>query len=126
MVKKLIRLCIFGWILSFGVSSCYYNKEEKLYPKNDCDTSSITWNGQIKALFASSCVTGCHDAATGFSGIVLDSYDKAKKAVEQGNLICNIEQLPGATCSPMPKGGAKWASCKITQVKVWKSRNYPQ
>ncbi len=126
-MKKIIFTLFAIAILSF--SSCYYDKEDKLYPAkiSTCDTSATTliYGGPIKTIMDQSCsLSGCHNTKSSAAGVVTDTYADLKDAmVNRSTFICTIEQTG---CSNMPKGGTKLSDCKISQIKIWQQRNYPQ
>ena len=49
-------------------SSCYYDKEEKIYGIAPCDTSNIKYSVQIVSTISTNCLR-CHGAARPCSGV---------------------------------------------------------
>ena len=130
-MKKIIFTLLAFTILGF--SSCYYDKEAKLYPAkittgSTCDTSTTTlvYSNTIKTIMDQNCsLSGCHNTNSASSGVVTDTYADLKDAMTNNSFfICSIEQT---NCSSnMPKNGAKLPDCKISQIKIWRDRNFPQ
>ncbi len=62
MMKKYIYLLSFGVVL--GLSSCYYDNEEELYPNSKQtvnDTTVVSYSATIAPMMATNCTTpGCH------------------------------------------------------------------
>ncbi|MCX6206802.1 MAG: hypothetical protein NTZ19_11185 [Bacteroidetes bacterium] len=84
-----------------------------------CDTSSFNYSTVINPLIQSFCVS-CHGATTASSsgaGIDLSNYAKLLPYVTNGRFFGSINHSAGF--SPMPKGGAQFSTCQITQVKKW-------
>lgn len=98
-------------------SSCYYDKEERIYGIAFCDTSNITYSVQITSTISTNCLR-CHggDAAAG-GGILLGNYTVLKSLALNGRLMGAITQAPGF--SAMPKNGARLADCRIAEIRTW-------
>jgi len=99
--------------------SCYYDNEEALYPllNSDCDTSNVTFGGQIQPMLANSCLS-CHSNATAAAsgnGIRLEDYADVQSATAA--IAGSIKQT--GTYSPMPKNGGKLKPCLINQFDIW-------
>jgi hypothetical protein len=107
------------FVILLAFVSCYYDSEEALYPSlsSSCDTTNITFSGQITAMLANNCLS-CHSNATaGVSGngIRLENYaDVQSRATAVAG---SIKQT--GTYSPMPKNGGKLKVCLINQFDIW-------
>ena len=113
------------------LSSCYYDKEDQLYPLSNsgsggtCDTTNVTYTAAIQPILAQNCaLSGCHDAATKSSGYDLSSYDGAKATANSGRMMGSIKQENGF--SPMPKGMTKLNDCNISKISAWINKGMPQ
>ncbi|MDZ4757884.1 MAG: hypothetical protein SGJ10_07085 [Bacteroidota bacterium] len=127
MKKIIFTLCV---ITVIGFSSCYYDKEANLYPKpiSSCDTTAtnLVYGNIIKTIMDQNCsLGGCHNTSSAMSNIVTDTYAGLRDAFTNRNLMCTVEQTTGA-CSKMPKNNLKLSDCKITQLKIWEQRSFPQ
>lgn len=115
LIKALLFLSI-----SFFTYSCYYDKEEQLYPVIDtnCDTSNVTYKNTISTMMASNC-TSCHGANAVANGYKIDltSYASIKANIDK--IVNAIDHQPGFP--PMPPTGAKMDACKIAQIKLWQT-----
>lgn len=104
----------------FFFSSCYYDKEEKLYPAPSCELSGeISFSKDLAPILESKC-SSCHDAANASSiggGLVIVSYTEVKASVEKNGLISSIKQ--DGSASPMPKNNTKLTSCQISAFESW-------
>ncbi|MEZ4827728.1 MAG: hypothetical protein R3C61_15810 [Bacteroidia bacterium] len=104
--------------LAIGVSSCYYDNEEDLYPAstNTCDTTNITYASVVQPLLQNRCYV-CHDAATKSGNIALDTYTDVLKMVNNGKLWGAINHSEGYV--PMPDDEPKLGDCTLAKVKAW-------
>jgi mono/diheme cytochrome c family protein len=117
-MKKLNILSSLTFIL-FCFSSCYYDKEDQLYPSSSiCDNSApATYATTIVPLLQQYCYT-CHGgAATSGGGIAMGTYAADKAMALNGSLYGSIAHA--ASYSPMPKGLNKLTDCQISKVKKW-------
>ena len=74
--------------------SCYYDKEELLYPSTaiDCTSVNATFTS-VKSIIASKCATaGCHNAASSAGGAVLETYDQIKAKADRINQRAVIDK----------------------------------
>lgn len=124
-MKRLVYpLALVAIFLAFTVS-CYYDNEESLYPSlnSACDTTNVTFSGQIVPLLLNNCLS-CHSNATApgsGNGIALENYAdvKARAAAISGS----INQT--GSHSPMPKNGSKLNACLIIQFDIWVRKGTP-
>jgi uncharacterized membrane protein len=119
MIDKLITT---GAILTLVVlTSCYYDKEELLYPEGLCLDVNMSYSQDIEPLISARCY-GCHSntqSQTAGAGISLEGYTNFSAFAQS-----NTERLIGAlkqdgSFSPMPKGGNPWTTCEIDQLQSW-------
>jgi len=125
ILSNLIKLAAFS-IISFMVSSCYYDSEEYLYPElpgGQCDTTGITYSGFVAPLLASNC-NSCHGEASPSGNVVTSTYDGLKTAINSGAFRKAINHESGA--SPMPKDGNKLSSCELLKIDTWINQGAPQ
>ncbi len=125
MVVKTIKAAVFfGSLiaLSIGTGSCYYDKEELLYPDTlACDAMMVSYMEELEPIFSANCY-GCHSNAqsqTAGAGISLEGH-----ANVSGYVSNTAERLIGAIShesgfSPMPKGGARLSDCDISKIQAW-------
>lgn len=121
---KPVLLTLFSILTVIFVESCYYDKEQLLYPDNFiCDTLSTTAKFSIDVLpvMNGSCnVSGCHNSIDAASGVILDTYTGVKTQALNGRLMTSI----GSTGS-MPKNAAKLSSCIQAKIRQWINSNAP-
>jgi hypothetical protein len=99
------------------LSSCYYDKEEKIYGIVPCDTSNVKYSVQIVSTISTNCLR-CHGGnASAGGGILLGDYTVLKTLALNGHLYGAVSQFPGF--SPMPKGGARLPDCRIAEIRTW-------
>jgi mono/diheme cytochrome c family protein len=130
MFKKHLNLLplLSSLIVLLVFSSCYYDKEEELYPDAiaaGCDTSNVRYSVEIKAIFDSRCVS-CHSGVNPSGNIRLDSYQEVKTYIDATNtkLVSSIVQDGNA--SAMPQGQPKLSDCDIGKIKIWVNAGYPE
>jgi len=100
-------------------SSCYYDKEEELYPNSfgGCDTTNTTYSTRVRKIIDANCMgSACHDGATP-SGWELSTYAGVAAAAAGGNLTGAINQASGF--SAMPKSRPKLSDCDIAAIQKW-------
>lgn len=114
-----IMITICALIVSFSMSSCYYDVEEELYGSS-CDTSNVTYSGTIKTLFTNYGCFGCHSGTSASGYVHLDTH---AGIVSQINRIWPAINHTGP--HPMPQGGNKMTDCDISKVKVWMDAGTP-
>ena len=101
------------------ISGCYYDNEERLYPKlsNPCDDTVVIFSGTVTQILQP-CLS-CHsnsNAASSGSGIKLENYADVQTSAKNGKLMGAINHT---SAYPMPKGGGKLADCEIAQLQKW-------
>lgn len=115
---KRILFALFGIAL---LSGCYFDKEDKLYPKPTtptCDTTTATFTGTVLPIMMQSCATStCHDAVSQSGGYDLTNYAGVKMSVDDGKLIGCIRQDQGYDA--MPKSANKMDDCSINKIARW-------
>ena len=112
-MKSFIYLILITAILSVTLYSCYYDKEELLYPvQAACDTTNVTYSLKIAPIFTANC-TSCHNATMANGGVKLESV---------GNVQTNINRAYDAIINGrMPPDGGKLDDCSISIIRVWKN-----
>lgn len=108
-----------------GLSSCYYDSVEELYPQVTCDTANVTYSGTIKPLVDQYCATsGCHNAPTP-TGWDFTRFDRLKNAATVNNrLMLSITHSAGAAA--MPKDMPKMDDCAIAKFRIWVAAGSPE
>jgi hypothetical protein len=108
----------------FLIHGCIWDNEEELYPTlSECDTSSVSYAGDIVPMLSSHCYR-CHsnsNAPGSGGGIRLEDY---------GDVVSSASRISGAINHqsgylPMPQGGGKLPSCPIRKFDAWISNNTP-
>ena len=111
-MKKI--LFIFVLILTF--ISCGGGDD---YTDPDPDSTIVTYQNTISAIFASNC-TSCHGATpTNGAPSSYVTYSQVKNGVQNGNILTRIT----STSSPMPPSGPL-SSSVITKINEWKASGY--
>ncbi|HMJ46343.1 MAG TPA: hypothetical protein VK498_03395 [Ferruginibacter sp.] len=103
-------------VTSSCISSCYYDKEEVLYPDTVCDTAVITYSQSVAPILSSFC-NSCHGGNTPSAGIKLDTYTDTKIQVTNGRLWGAVSH--STNYSPMPKNATMLNTCNLAKIKKW-------
>ncbi|MBL7904526.1 MAG: hypothetical protein JNL22_05845 [Bacteroidales bacterium] len=112
--------------LTVAVSSCYYDKEEELYPQipgSECDTTNVSYAQFVAPLMATNC-NGCHSEAAPSGNVVTSTYEGLKISVNSGQFRKAINHESGA--SAMPQGGNKLPACELLKIDAWIASGAPQ
>lgn len=118
LASKLLLVCAL-------LNSCYYDKEEEIYPtvKSGCDTTAVmSFEKNISPILKQNC-TGCHGGQNPAGGYDFTDHHDAKLVADNGKLIGAISHEP--SYSPMPKNGTKLTDCSIAQIKKWVDAGAP-
>ena len=115
MIKKIIPV-----LLITILTACYYDSEERLYPKlsSPCDDVNVTFSSTVVTILKP-CQT-CHSnsaATSSGSGIKLQNYVDVQALAKTGKLIGVIKHSAGYVS--MPPGGSKLPDCEISQLQKW-------
>ena len=116
VLYTLFSLIVVSLGLSLGMTGCYYDKEEILYPGTACDTANITYGSTITPILSSFCIS-CHGGTTASAGINLDSYAAVKIQIDNGRLWGAVSHA--TNYSPMPKNAAQLNTCNLAKIKKW-------
>ena len=115
--KLLPALFMFTLVSAAWFVSCESLNEEDLFRKKECDTSAVTYSGNILPILQRNCY-GCHSGANPISGRSFEGYDNFYFwAVEQGRVYGAVNHLSGF--SPMPKNNPKLPECELAQINKW-------
>jgi hypothetical protein len=114
-IKQLFTLTVFIFGFAILFPSCYYDKEETLYPFKKCDTTHVTFTQTIVPILSGSCYV-CHFTGNQQTSIVLDTWPGVNAVALTGQLVRSVEQTGPF---PMPKTGSKLDPCSINQIKKW-------
>jgi len=120
-------ICLFFLIIiPLSFSSCLYDKQDKLYPNQPCDTTHITYNGKIDSVFVRNTCFTCHATSVAppdGGGLRLDIYSVVKE---------NINRVYGAVShqsgfKAMPLGQSETIDpCALKIIQIWKDSGMPE
>ena len=98
---------------------CYYDNEEDLYPGNTCDTTAVTYSGDIEPIIDASCaIPGCHVAGGAGNGI-FENYAGVKDKVDNGSMrarVVNLRDMPPD--NPI-------TDCQVELFRAWLNAGAP-
>ncbi len=103
--------------------SCEYNSEEELYGLENCDTTDVTWEGQIKAILQQNCVE-CHNAEKHYNEVRHDTYEEELKVVNDGRLNGVVNHLAGYP--QMPYQRPQLPDCELNLINAWIEKGAPE
>ena len=112
-------------IAALVLQACVNNKRDQILPA--CDATNVTYSGFVKqTLINNSCAsTGCHDAGTASSGVILDNYDGVKNSIAGGRLMGAITHTPPFRFMPNLPGSPKLDTCTIAKIGAWVANGAP-
>lgn len=117
------------WILIiitilFLIPSCYYDKEELLYPQSasNCDSVNVSYAQHVKPLLAMECYS-CHSSSMASGGIIMGTHATDAALATNGKLYGTVSYAQGYT--PMPSGKAMLSACNIILIKKWIDKGAP-
>lgn len=87
-----------------------------------CDTTSVTFSGQIWPMMESYC-TGCHSASAPGGGIVIADHADMVALAENGSLMGSIRWESGYAKMPTNQ---QLSDCSITQLQKWIDDGFPE
>jgi hypothetical protein len=116
-MNSIIKLIFVFVIIAVLSQSCYYDKAYDLLPGIEpCDTTSVTYNNQVKPIMLQYCMD-CHSTENHSAGVILDTYEGTKIIADDGKLIGVINHKSGF--SPMPKNAPQLDPCTIRIIELW-------
>ena len=129
MTNKISTLLL-SFIVSVGLTSCYYDTEEELYPDSGsvvCDTVSVSYANDIVPIMNSKCsYSGCHAGANAAAGIPLETFAGVKEYLDADKARFISSIIWDGNASNMPKGASsKMIDCNINTIKAWINAGYP-
>ena len=121
IMKKIFVLFIFILVLGMFIPSCYYDKEQTLYPFLKCDTTHVTYTQTIVPILSANCLV-CHNTALQEGNVILDTWAGIQVVITNGKLIPAIDHTGPYQ---MPKGGSMLDACSIEKIKRWVANGAP-
>lgn len=116
MSQKLIKIILV--FLSVALGSCYYDKEEVLYPGSvNCTVVATSkFSIDVLPLLNNQC-NNCHGGSSPSAGIALTTHTQVMSYVNNGSLMGSINHTSGY--SAMPKNSGKMSNCEIQKIQLW-------
>jgi hypothetical protein len=112
---------IFG-LICISIASCFYDSEEDLYISESCQTTNMSFQDDIKPIFAISCLS-CHSNAANLGNVALEDHSSVLKYSNNGSLIGSVKHASGF--KEMPQGAPKLDECKIDKIQAWVNSGSP-
>jgi hypothetical protein len=120
-MKTIFILLFFVGFVLLSTSSCYYDVEQELYPKNTCDTTNVLFSSTVSSILKTQCLN-CHGngaAAVLGAGIKLQDYADLKIYVDNGKFLSSITHDGNASFMPKTANNTMLPACDIAQIKSW-------
>ena len=112
-----IRLVFYVVIFCLlGLSSCYYDAEESLYPDYGCNLINIRYNADIVPIVNKYCYS-CHSVSGNQGNVIIEGYENIIKYVNDGSLMGSIKHESGWIA--MPQSAPKIRDCDIMKIEEW-------
>jgi hypothetical protein len=108
------------FILIVTLYSCYYDKENDLYPvsASDCDTTDMSFVSDIKPVLTSHCIV-CHSSSSSSTlggGVKLENYSDVKAHALNGSLYGSVSADPEHFVMPRDY---RIPQCSVQKIKAW-------
>ena len=116
-MKKIVLTAILGVLFTLGF--VFYSCESNTYDEIS-SISNPTYRANISPLFRTTCVS-CHSNDSQLPN--LDTYEDVKDNIENGILICKIDNPAGCYGGIMPQSGRMPQSI-IDMVKLWRDQGF--
>ena len=113
MLRAILVLALVSFL---GFTSCYYDKEEDLYPASICVTTGLSYQKHIVPILDRNCYI-CHSVKSYTSSITLEGYEKLMVYVNNGTLVGSIRHQDGF--KPMPQAAQKLIDCDMARIEQW-------
>lgn len=121
-IKHILPIAASALIILAG---CYNDKADQLYPEptttgggNTCDTTTMSYNDDIKPIISQYCTDpNCHVGGGTTGSYLLNTYDGLKLTVTNNRLLGAINQDNGFVA--MPQGMSKLSDCNINKITAW-------
>jgi mono/diheme cytochrome c family protein len=115
--RSIVVLAVVAVSIWVGCTNKKEVSETPTTPVVTCDTTNVRYSVEIVSILNANC-NSCHAApASSGNGIVLNNYNGVKPWATSQTLYHVVNHTSGF--SPMPKGGAKIASCDIAKIRTW-------
>lgn len=99
-------------LFTTALSGCYFDKEEELYPNNNCNTASVSFSNHISTIITTKCATaGCH-VAGGISPNLSDYTAVSSNISRVKSRAIDARTMP-------PASAPKLTDCEYQQLSVW-------
>lgn len=116
MKKTTVTLILTGLLFW----SCSNDSEADLGEPNIPET--ITYEGNIKQIISNNCLT-CHsDPPANGAPFALNTYDRVRNRIENGNLLTAIDRQTGQVGAMPPPGRMPQAT--IDMIKQWADKGF--
>ena len=107
-VFLMIALFTGGWFFS-----CESLNQQDLFGEKECDTSVVTYSGNILPILQNNCLD-CHSAG---SSLNFDGYDNFVVHVNSGRVHGAVNHRSGYL--QMPRDRPKLPECELTLINKW-------
>ncbi len=114
-MQQMKRIFIPVFAMAILMQSCYYDKEELLYPGSntpvDCSAINAKFAANVQPLISAKCATsGCHDA-TASGGLIFQNHAQISGAKDRINVRAVVEKTMPAAAPLQPS--------EINIIKCW-------
>lgn len=91
---------LFGWPFAAStlllITGCYYDNESLLYPGSNtinCNGVSAKFSVDVKPILQAKCtLSGCHNAASGAGGTILETYSQVAAKAARIDARCVVQK----------------------------------
>ena len=113
-----ISIFVLALFVCIGLTGCYYDTEEELYPDSGvaCDSTKFKYTTDIAPIMLDFCNV-CHGESSPQAGINTSTWSGLQTIVSDGSLLGSVQHA--GSYSPMPKSQAKLNACNISKIRKW-------
>lgn len=111
--KILPAVLVIALISAACFFSCQSLNEQDLFGERDCDTSIVTYSGNILLILQNNCYD-CHSAG---SSLNFEGYGNFVVYVNTGRVYGAVNHLSGYL--QMPRDRPKLPECELAQINKW-------
>lgn len=117
-----MRKLLFITLLCLVLVSCSNDSESDLI--EPMEENSLSYQTHIQQIFANNC-TGCHsDPPVNGAPFALNTYERVKNGVENGNVLTAIKRQTGVSAAMPPSG--RLPQTTIDLIEQWADEGFLQ
>ncbi|MFW5658676.1 MAG: hypothetical protein ACOCZ8_01720 [Bacteroidota bacterium] len=119
---RLLFITLLATLLILAACTSDNEEDENPTPEpSECGfeaSDTLTYTEHVQPIITQSCLPGCHNAANGNGGLVLETYDQVRTAaLDDNKIVKSIQGIDGYERMPPIGGGLE--QCEVEEIKQW-------